>query len=276
MSNYDIRDLHKAMLIITDEIDRICRKHNINYSMYGGTLIGAVRHKGFIPWDDDFDIAMLRTDYERFIDICKNELNTKFDIVSMDNSSDYGYNFIKITLKGTKVLQGDYSKLKDKYSQIWVDVFPMDNVPNDRMKKALHKFRNYICIKLLEERFDGLRSNEKNKKKIFVYKILGFLNRIIPASFLKQRLKRNSIKYALQNTEFITSLSSCYGYDKEMLPRTIFEEFQDYDFEGRKYRAVKNYDLWLTKVFGDYMKLPPVDKRVTHGFTEVDFGEYKA
>ena len=275
MNEYDIKDLHRTMLIITDEIDRICKKHNINYSMYGGTLIGAVRHKGFIPWDDDFDIAMLRSDYEKFLEICLIELDGKFNIITMDNTDDYGYNFIKITLKGTKVLQGKYSKLKDKYSEIWVDVFPMDNVPAGKIQKIVHQAKNYLYIKLLEERFDGISEDEKRITKRFAFKALSTFNAIIPVKSLKKGLKKNSIKYSKTRTEKITSLSSCYGYDRETLPSRVFEKYTEMEFEGRKYQAVVDYDLWLTNVFGDYMKLPPVEKRVTHGFTEVDFGIYK-
>lgn len=275
MRNYDLKDLHNVMLIITDEIDRICRKHNIKYSMYGGTLIGAVRHGGFIPWDDDFDIAMLRSEYERFIQICYKELDDRFNVISIDNTEDYGYNFIKITLRGTKVLQSKYSKLKDKFSEIWVDVFPMDNVPRNRFRKMIHQIKNYVYIKLLEERFDGISEDEQRKTKILAYRMMGLVNSIVPSSLLKNRLKRNSIRYANDCVDYVTSLSSCYGYDKETLPRAVFDEYIEMVFEGRKYFAVSNYDLWLSNVFGDYMQLPPKEKRITHGFTEIDFGIYK-
>lgn len=274
MNKYDVNHLHKVILLITDEIDRICRNNGINYSMYGGTLIGAVRHGGFIPWDDDFDIAMLREDYDRFCQICSNGLDARFDIVSIDNSDNYGYNFIKITLKGTKVLQGKYRKRRNVYSEIGVDIFPIDNVPDSGIKKCIHQFKNYFLIKLLEERFDGLSDDDVNIVKIVVYHIFGVLNKIIPACFLKRNLVENSIKYAKTETENVTSLASHYGYDREMLPRKIFGEYVELDFEGRKYRAIQDYDVFLKNVYGDYMQLPPVEERVTHGFTEIDFGEY--
>lgn len=274
MSEFNLERLHNALLIIMDEVDRLCRKNDINYSLYGGTLIGAVRHKGFIPWDDDLDIAMLREDYERFLQVCNTQLGHDFRIITLHNKENYGYSFAKVTLKGTKAKQGTYTKLTD-YSEVWVDVFPVDVVPSNGIRRLLHKYTNYFLIKMLEERYDGLLVDDTDKKKIAVFKCMGVLNRIIPAHILKKALVKNCMKYRGQKTGYISSMASHYGYDRETIPESIFDGYMDMEFEGRHYQAVCRYDAWLRKIFGDYMVLPPADKRHTHGFIELDLGEYK-
>ena len=272
MEDEYITKLHEILLIITDEIDKICRSNRITYSLYGGTLLGAVRHQGFIPWDDDLDIAMLREDYTRFIKVCQNELGSNFNLITYENTPEYGYNFAKVTLKGTRVKEGNY--LKEKQSEIWVDVFPLDNVPQNSFEKYIQKTKNYFYIKLLEERFDGLTKNEKNYKKILAYKMLNLINRVVSAQYIKKKNQSNCLKYDNSRTMYISSMSSSYGYDKETIPREIFDSITEYKFEDRRYLGVKNYDYWLKRVFGNYMELPPIEKRQTHGLTDVFFSDY--
>lgn len=272
MEEKELRNLQDTLLIIMDEIDRICRKHNLRYSLFAGSLIGAVRHNGIIPWDDDIDICMPREDYDIFLEICQKELKKEFGVISMETKSDYGYGFSKIILKGTKIRQVGLNKGNSIF-QLWVDIFPYDCIPNSIFKQKIHSFKNYFLVKILEERYDGIYGN-KNLVKIVIFGLLHVINSIIPSSFLKNQLKNNMTKYNKEVTNEITCLSSPYKYEKEKLPATFFDKLSDYDFCGRKYLGYTDYDFYLTKIYGDYMKIPPKNKRHTHNLEIIDFGVY--
>lgn len=265
--------LHSVLLIIADEVDRICRNNEIDYSLYGGTLIGALRHKGFIPWDDDFDISMTRNNYERFIDKCRTELGREFRLVSIETDKDYSYGFAKIALRGTAFRQDGYSK-RHKLSELYIDIFPFDNVPGNRIKRYIHKFKNYYLIKFLQEHYDGYYMQSASTKKIAIFKIIEIINLFTNKEKMKRALEKNEIKYKNTQTDYITSMASRYGYDREMRTAEEYKKYRDIEFENRTYRCISDYEPYLKKVFGDYMKLPPENERKTHDFAFIDFGGY--
>lgn len=256
-----------------DEIDRICRKYDLKYSLYAGSLIGAVRHQGVIPWDDDIDVCMPRKDYDKFFELCKTELNPKFRTVTINNTKYYGYGFSKVTLKGTKVMQHGLQK-KENIFELWVDIFPYDNVPDSIGSKHFHNWYNYFLIKLLEERYDGIYGIPNIAKRI-CFTLLHVINLFIPPKIEKKALIENMTKYKYKNTKEITSLSSPYKYYHECLPSNFFESLDEYNFCGRKYFGYHNYDFYLSKIYGDYMKLPPENKRHTHNLEIIDMKDYK-
>lgn len=272
MKQSDLNRLQNTILIIMDEIDRICRKHNLKYSLFAGSLIGAVRHKGIIPWDDDIDICMPRKDYELFFNICKKELKPEFGVTSIETKSDYGYGFSKITLKGTQIRQNGLNKGNNIF-ELWVDIFPYDCIPNSRLKQIKQNYKNYFLVKALEEKYDGIYGN-KNFIKLFGFEILHIINLIIPPSVLKRQLIHNMTNYNNKNAKEITCLSSSYKYEKERLPSNYFDDLSEYDFCGRKYFGYTNYDYYLSKIYGDYMKLPPENKRHTHNLEIINLGIY--
>ena len=270
----NLKKIHNALLFIMDEIDRICVTNNINYSMCGGTLLGAVRHKGFIPWDDDFDIFMLRKDYIRFLEICKENLGNEFRVVNMQNTESYGYDFSKICLKGTKLKQ-KYDK--DTYAkELWVDIFPLDNVPNSKLKRFFHRNINYLCLKMLEEKYDGIRDSKKASKRI-VFHIFHFLNCFVKPRFLKNILVENATRYDSEESDLVCCLSGSYNYDRETQKAKIFDEYCRMKFEDRDFLAIKSSLEYLMHIYGeDYMTPPDTSHRQTHQFVYLDFGKYDA
>lgn len=269
----DIKLLHEILIKITSEIDRICRKNNIKYTLFAGSLLGAVRHHGFIPWDDDMDIAMLRADYDRFIEKCKTELGKEFRLVSIDNNPDYSYGFLKITMKGTKVKETLVNKPR-AYDEIWVDVFPYDNVPSKPLKQFKQRSLNYMCIKLLEEKYDGIIKENKTRflKKIF-FGVLHMLNWFVPDTYIKKFMESNSKKYNNYKTSLVSCFHTSYGYKKETIKRKVFDNYANYKFDNKMFMGIKNYDYYLAKIYGNYMKLPPVEKRHTHNLKVLDYGK---
>lgn len=157
--------VHRRILEIAVEIKRICEKHDIKYFLIAGTLLGAVRHKGFIPWDDDMDIGLLREDYERFVDLCKTELSDQFELIN-EELPNYGLPFIKIQLKGTTFLE----KSAPKYpcgNGIYVDCFPIDRMPDGKYKQMLQgKLLDFTRLAVLKKSGYAGLSNMRGIKRI--------------------------------------------------------------------------------------------------------------
>lgn len=262
MNNEELRELQASLLEIMDEIDSICRKNKIRYSLSSGSLLGAVRHKGIIPWDDDIDVCMLRTDYDRFFDLCKTELGERFGMITIENKEDYGYGFSKIVLHGTKIKQIGLKEGQNVF-EVWVDVFPYDHVPSSKLKRFFHKYYNYYLIKLLEERYDGIYGDTGIFKRL-CFSALHMINKYTDADKAKRKLIKNMKKYNNEESMYITSLSGFYKYEKEILPKDFFDKLSEYKFSGRTYYGFANYDYYLQRLYGNYMKLPPEEKRHTH------------
>src|SRR5690554_5979187 len=151
MNNLQLAKVHKVQLEIANEVKRICEKNNIKYFMIAGTLLGAVRHRGFIPWDDDLDIGMLRNDYKRFIELAAKELNDTYYLETWYTSSGYGMPFAKIRKNDTRYIEKSSKDVKC-HPGIFIDIFPFDNVPNNKVLRLINeywlKFYQYLILEL--------------------------------------------------------------------------------------------------------------------------------
>ncbi len=253
-------DLQKAILNVALEVKRVCEKHNIKYSLAYGTLIGAIRHKGFIPWDDDIDFLIMRDDYERFIEVCKTELNSKFALRSMQEE-DYVYHFVKID-DTTTTLKEDYIKDKEYKGGVYVDIFPMDVAPQSALKRSLYLKR----IKYLRLRRSLAVTDFTNKKYSFFKRIIIKLCQNSNYKKYLHKLDKCYKKYRNKKTDYL--LMSYY-----ILKRSLFEEYTECEFEGEKFSCFAKYDEILTQIYGNYMQLPPEEKRVSNHFNQIDLNK---
>lgn len=256
--------LHKTEVEILDEFVRICDKYNLKYYLYGGTLLGAVRHEGFIPWDDDVDIVMLREDYEKFGNYCEKELNKKFFYQTCFTDSEFPLLLAKIRLNDSYVKENrDELEL---HHGIYIDILPLDNFPTSRRKgnKILKKFQwiNRIC------NTENIRTLNMVKKIVYkTYKML-------PKKFnyrLREKLLEKSNSFDGEN---VCSFGSHYKpIQKRILKKSWFNGDEYMLFEGRKYRVPSGWREYLIHLFGEsYMEMPPVEKRVNHfNFYDVVF-----
>lgn len=273
LSEKELQNLHEVLLIIAKEIDRICRKNNITYCISGGSMLGAVRHKGFIPWDDDMDVAMLREEYDKFIEACRTDLSNNFILQTLETDKYYFYGFSKILLKDTYCVQHGHEKTKHQKG-IYIDVFPLDNIPAKKSLQVKHARKNYLLIKLLFRKAGCKIEGKKTLKKLLAFKIIDFINLFTNFNWLKKKLDENMRLYNGKKTEKVCDLAGYYGYEKEITYRKYFEKTQYVPFENLSLPIILDYDKYLTDLYGDYMKLPPVDQRHTHSFQNLDFGPY--
>lgn len=268
MSESDLKRLHETEVEILDEVVRICEKYNLTYFFNGGTLLGAIRHKGFIPWDDDLDIGMPRKDYDKFIELCATELDSKYMLDNKDTNRKYYLNFAKIRKKNT-IFEQDFQVNYDGPKGIWLDIFPYDNAKSVTSKKV------YIQSKLNKTIFSLLHYKNKfflNNKKLILKKIIRVILKPISNTCLLN-LQDKILRWNEKKEEykFFVSLSTTYDYRTELIEKDKYLPTIKMEFEGKMYNVPKEYDYILTKIYGDYMKLPPKEKRVTHNPIRLQF-----
>lgn len=279
LTDSELKNLKKIELEILHEIDRLCRLHSVRYSLAYGTLIGAVRHGGFIPWDDDIDIMMLRDDYERFMEIAERELSPWFFVTAIENCKDYGIPFMKIMAKKT-VMRESSAATSKVAPGVWVDIFPMDASPKgDDLKAAQYaeaqRLKSIMCCKA------NYKFN-KHGVSLAIYRLrkLAYIFR----SHFKyvEEFTRNAKRY--QNTPLeddkVVCLCGNIGVKKATFERSWFDGFSDMRFEDGEFMAIDGYDAFLKHTYGDYMSLPPENERISHHFVEEIFlddflNEYK-
>ncbi len=267
--------LHSCHLILAGEIKRICEKHGIRYFIVAGTLLGAIRHGGFIPWDDDMDIAMLRSDYERFIEVAKTELSDKFFLQSFETDESFGLPFAKLMLEGTIFTERSTSK-NTAHKGIYVDIFPFDNVPDDPKKQSKQNKKLYFLKRLLLAKQNYLIAEKGQFIKALVYFSLKALGIFTSKKGLQNALLKEMKRYNGESTKRICLFGGAYGYFKESVEREWFTDVTELSFEDTSFSAPKKYIKYLEYFYGDYMALPPEDKRYNrHNVLKLEFGPYE-
>ncbi len=267
----ELRKLQLCQLDIALDIKKICEKHSIDYFMIGGTLLGAVRHQGFIPWDDDLDIGMLRKDYERFLVVCKSELPAHLFLQTWDTDEEYGYSFAKVMLKGT-VFREVAKGLSKSKSMIFVDIFPYDNMPENMIVQKVMFLTEDIAKKILLTKL-GYEIRKQSKHAIY-HTILAVMAKLFSVNFLKRVIISSQMFANKSQTKRVINFSGAYR-DREWLDSRLVVT-EDMQFEGYTLKAPQGWRQLLTNMYGDYMQLPPVEKRGNrHLAMDIDIGEYK-
>ena len=263
MKAINIGELKKLQLQIMQTIHNFCCKNNIRYSISGGTLLGAIRHKGYIPWDDDIDCMMPRPDYERFVKTFNQSNNTEFKVLSSYNDKYFFQPFAKVV--NTKTLLIEHEDRPQPNLGVYVDIFPIDGLPNEEIKRE--QYWNKIAR---EKNFSTIIYSKTNAKehgiKKIVRRIFFYILRPFPANWYAKKLHKRGMENSFENSNFVAN--SIFGYHKkEQMPKSIFDSFLKLDFENTSFFAVKDYDTYLSNLFGDYMQLPPKEKQVSkHDF----------
>lgn len=271
----ELNNLQLLQLNIAKDVAEVCRKNDIPYFMCGGTMLGAIRHKGFIPWDDDMDFGMTRDNYEKFLEIAQKELGDKYFVQTWDTDPGYGSPFAKIRLNGTEFVEKN-SQHANMHKGIYIDIFPWDNVPDndaDR-KKQWNGVHFYWHLLMNKCKYDYVNKNSTAKVvAAWIFKVLSYL---IPLSVIHKGLYSNLTKYKNIKTDKAANFCGGSPLAKEMWERRWLTEFAEYQFETTSFSGPEEWDEYLTHFFGDYMTPPPEDKRVVgHNIVKIDFGKYK-
>lgn len=296
ISAEDLRRIQLLELDILKEIDRIVRKNGLRYTLCGGSLLGTIRHNGFIPWDDDIDVSMVREDYDKFFEACKRDLNhDKYFAQTMDTDPTYQIEFGRILLKNTVFQRSGQEHIKVN-NGFFVEIFPRDPLSDNLFIETIQMFLAFIMRKMLYARM-GVRVS-----KNYIYKILYWV--------LSHNAKKNA-NYILQFINWLTrgkktEVMTCWGtmdrWEKDLkkmgmkkllwkkimvlfsrndkkervVNRPWFYELEERKFEDMTVMITKHWDKWLSGAYGDYMKIPPIDERQRHKTVSyIDFGPYK-
>ncbi len=258
----DLEKIKSLELEILIELDRICKAYDIKYTLAYGTLIGAIRHRGFIPWDDDIDVFMLREDLLKLREICKTELNERFFYQNHETDKEYYYLFDKIRLNGT-IFKETYLSKYNIHHGVYLDIFPVDKLPDDlrEIKKQYRRYRIYRTV--LNSKY--LVLNARHGKK----KLAALLIRIATFPFPKELFYRMAEKTAQQNNGKDSKYAGCFE-DFYIGPESYYTELMDWDFENHKFNVPVHYDELLKKMYGDYMTMPQEkDRHAKHDIIEL-------
>lgn len=264
---YDqLKELHEELLKMAEEIHRICVEHDIQYTMIAGTMLGAIRHKGFIPWDDDIDLGMTWDNYNKFIKVMS-ELNHQWLELEYPLGKNYCY-FLKVYDKNTTFIQ---SQRQEKSRGVFIDVFPIVHSGDtiEEVNRRISKCSFYKALLLRK-----MYKTESYSLRDFV---LSFI-----ACFYSKKCVYNKIMdlYAKSDKKRSAFSSILFSRNKDTMPTELYRSVKLYDFENIKMYGVCDYDKYLSDKFGDYLKLPPQESQIPHHFyfldTSLPYTEYWA
>lgn len=269
-----LKKTQKAELYLLIEFDKVCRQNGLTYFLDSGTALGAVRHGGFIPWDDDIDVGMPRKDYEKFMEIGQTQLPSNIFLQNRQTEKNYKRFAAKLRLEGTVFPETD--SMPYVHNGIFIDIFPFDNIPSNKILaklnvksviEGLHIVRAY--------RNKGEKESPSKLRRLFSHMV-----RILPSKSI-DNLEHRCLKKARRYEDSITDKMTCYFWRMSLSKQYLFKTskmmpVKDIDFEGRRVMIMNNPDYYLTLMYGDYMQLPPEDKRKPHLNGNVDFGSWSS
>lgn len=257
----ELRKMQLIQLELLEEVDRICMKHHISYSVEGGTLLGAVRHKGFIPWDDDVDIAMVRSEYRKSCKACEKELNTeKYFFQNHETDHEYRWGYAKVLKKGTSFVRYGQEHMKMRRG-VYVEIFPMDGIPKNYIEKKFYNFLRVCCRKIMWSEVGKVSCRSRGMRLFFL-----LLNQI-PVDNAFAMLDFLSRKYDERKSKYVTCLSfpDCWVKGEPGFKREYYLETKRILFEGKEINAPRKSKELLVTLYGkDYMTPPPAKDRKTH------------
>lgn len=262
----NLRKLQLEELKILKMFRTICEENNLRYYLLGGTLLGAVRHDGFIPWDDDMDVCMPREDYDKFQKIAEKRLKKPYYLTSLENNKDYRYCFARIATENMKIRNN--SANIPRIEDVWIDIIPLDGMPANKVKNFFHKIHMYFWRSMNQiGQYDEIVDQKRKRSTIegILVKIAGWKIWRNMADYRKctRKIQKVLKKYKYDDCNTIINYMAAYGF-KETFQKEWFGEGKEYGFEDDKFIGPVDYDKVLRQIYGEYMELPPEDQRNKH------------
>lgn len=250
-----LEEIQKIQLDILIKFHNICEENNLRYYIIGGTMLGAIRHTGFIPWDDDIDVAMPRVDYIKFMEFADEVMP---DYMELIHSELKGYKplLTKIINKNTQMIDLSLPYDVEHIGGVYMDIFPLDSVkPTDKLW--------LVYIRIIKSIYFGTVFTLESRGRI--KKFISRCMRLIPVDLEKRKRKIHQVcsKYKDKETTYVANFFGIYGY-KEIIQKQYFGTPKLYTFEGELVYGVANYDKYLKSLYGNYMEYPPVELRKSH------------
>lgn len=263
MKELTTKELMDLQLDILIKIDKFCRSNSIRYFIGYGTLIGAVRHGGYIPWDDDIDIGMPRPDYDRFRQLFPNSF-PELTFLCPENNTKYYAPYGNVYDNRTLLIEPTIHHFCKELG-VKIDVFPIDGVPDDQHEYLELKKRCEYLNTILQAKRYTIKGLLSNKPKVILHYIKYRLRyAFVSYSSIQCEIMRLAKKNDYEKCQYVDKVTfTNYGCSPHW-DKNVYEEYIDIDFEGRKVRTIKNFHAHLTALYGDYMKLPPLDQQVPH------------
>ena len=266
LTNDQLKELRLIELVILKEFIRVCSEMNLRYYILYGTLLGAVRHGGFIPWDDDIDVGMPREDYDRFIREAQSFFPQNLFVQSIYTDSEYNLSFAKVRDSNTTFIETSHKHFKMNHG-VYIDVFPIDNYPEKRIKQVLFGAKSKILHFRIRREFYSPNSR-KSVKNLLRRIMMAVAKVLYPSREKALRIQDKHFKSIKESHLWINN-SGPWGIRHELMPATYYGKGTPIRFEGIEVNAPLEYDKWLTHMYGNYLELPPDEKRVTHHSTEL-------
>ena len=263
MATYSVEDVHNHILKILVAIDKCAQEHNLDYFIWAGTMLGAIRHRGFIPWDDDLDIAMPRESYDRLIEHCHEWLPDNFEMVCTETDDTYPLPFAKIQDADTTLIE----RMHLKYvGGIYIDVFPIDGVPNSKIAQRLHlaAYEYWNRVRYLIHR-DPYKHGHGASSWIPL-----LCRRLYTMAGVQSKIRQLLHKYPYSESRMVAD------YDDGMrgiIDKAILGRPTPYRFESAEVKGVEQYDKYLSNKYGDYMVIPDKQHQRQHNFHYVDLNK---
>ena len=262
MEKFDTDAMKRLQVEMLECFIEVCKNNGLKYFLLGGTCLGAVRHKGFIPWDDDIDVGMPRDDYEKFSEIAAKELPGHLFFQTNKTDPEYPMLFGKIRNSDTTYVEISSQKLNINHG-VYIDVFPLDGVSENKLERKIIRKRKTLYNARIAQVF----YTEKHGSDRLIKRIARKMICLLYPSVAKTVEKREKLcrKYPYVSSKIIANFGGAWG-EKEVMPKEIFGEGTQGVFEGVSVTLPQYYDAYLTRLYGDYMQLPPVEKRIGHHY----------
>lgn len=272
--NSELRELQLVLLENIKVFVDICEKYNLRYFMIGGTMLGAVRHQGFIPWDDDVDMGMPRDDYEKFLEVVSKELPNGYSFLNYKYSDEYKRYFSRIVNDNVRIY--NESNSKKIIENAWIDIFPFDGMPKNWLVQKLHFYR-MVWLRFLfhascfEELVNLNRPGRPRYQQVAIkfLKYTKFGSNLDTKKILN-KLEKQLKKYQYKDSDIVVNFFGAY-MEKEIIPKKLIDNLKYYHFEDSRFLGAENYDEYLKYFYGDYMKTPKDAHKDKHNITKIEY-----